>query len=221
MKLLSLWGLQLKRKIRKPKKTFIQRILGFLGSRTNLLKRVLISAPLQAITSDITKITYCNGTKLAYLCTFKDYKGQYIYGWNLSKNQTAESVLKAFDKAKNTIRGFIGKISKMIWHSDQGSQYTFYEYIEKILQIGRLSYSKKGTPTDNGGQESFHGRLKEESREEFNDCQTFDELQSLINKKIKYYNKERRHTSINMQIPYKLLTITLNFYTKRGRKGES
>jgi len=109
----------------------------------------------------------------------------------------------------------------MIWHSDQGSQYTFYEYIEKILQIGRLSYSKKGTPTDNGGQESFHGRLKEESREEFNDCQTFDELQSLINKKIKYYNKERRHTSINMQIPYKLLTITLNFYTKRGRNLET
>jgi putative transposase len=71
-----------------------------------------------------------------------------------------------------------------------------------------MSYSTPGTPTENPGQESFFGRLKDECRDEFREMETLNELKKLIDKKIGYYNNERLHTSFKLQSPKK---FTLNF----------
>jgi hypothetical protein len=39
-----------------------------------------------------------------------------------------------------------------------------------------LAYSAPGTPTENPGQESFFGRLKDENRDGFKEMETFEEL---------------------------------------------
>ncbi|MBI4812483.1 transposase, partial [Candidatus Falkowbacteria bacterium] len=62
--------------------------------------------------------------------------------------------------------------------------------------------------TENPGQESFFGRLKDEGRDEFLEMRTFAELKKLISRKISYYNNERLHTSFNLQSPKK---YTLDF----------
>ena len=209
-RLLRLWGLGLNRKLRASKKSVIKEILEGLADRVNLLIRTKIATPFQAISSDITEIIYSHGKSKAYLAVHKDILGQMVYGYAVGKTMEAKIVIESFRQAVWTIKKLLGKLPKeLLCHSDQGSQYTGYEYVETALKTGlTLSYSTPGTPTENPGQESFFGRLKDESKDEFLEMETFEALKKLINKKIRYYNNKRLHTSLNLQTPRK---FTLSF----------
>lgn len=201
-KLLKLWRLSLSRKAKKRKRSVLQDILILLSDKVNLVIRAALTKPFQAISSDMTLLIYANGTKKAYLCVHKDIVGQLVYGWSLGNNMEAALVLQSFTNAKKQIRKWIGSIpKKLLWHQDQGSQYTSYAYVDAITQIGTLSYSTKGTPTNNAGQESFFGRFKEEWADEIYEIQSEKELQKFIKKKINYYNNTRLHTSIGYISP--------------------
>lgn len=201
-KLLILWGLSLKRKIRKRKISLIQKILILLSDKTNLLIRSTIIEPLQAITSDISKITYNHGKSFCYLAIHKDVFGQMVYGHAALETMEDSLVIESFRMGIKSIRKLIGQIpKKLIFHQDQGSQYTSYNYVDEVLKAGRLSYSTKGTPTDNAGQESFFGRFKEEWQDELNEITSFREVKKFIKKKITYYNNKRLHTSIGYKTP--------------------
>lgn len=204
-RLLKLWGLQLKRKIRKPKVSLIKKILLALADRTNLLIRTNITEPLQALTSDISEIYYHNGKGKAYLAIHKDVLGQMVYGYALEETMDAQIVIDSLNKAKKKIKQLAGKIpKKLLCHQDQGSQYTGYEYVDAALKNNLvLSYSTPGAPTENPGQESFFGRLKDENQDEFNEITNFKGLKRFVGKRINYYNKKRIHTSLNCQRPEK------------------
>ncbi len=209
-KLLNYWGLELRRKKIKYKPSFIQKILNMLQDRANLLRKALISEPLQAISADISEVLFKGGK--AYLSIHKDVYAQVVYGWSISLNMEKELVIDSLKKAIQSIQR-IFKIKaipeSLIWHQDQGSQYTSYEYINQVMKYGKLSYSRKATPTDNPGQESFFGRLKDEYRDELYECQTIEELTNKISKIIKLYNYQRLHTSIGYLPPMEFLKIAL------------
>lgn len=209
-RLLKLWGLELKRKIRKNKLSVIKKILISLSDRVNLLIRTKIDKPFQAMTSDITEIYYNQGKSKAYLAVHKDVFGQLVYGWNIQEKMDAKIVIISFAKAIKKIKELIKKIPKdLLCHQDQGSQYTSYEYTDAIMKNKViLSYSTPGTPTENPGQESFFGRFKEERQDEYNEINNFKDLEKFIIKKLKYYNNKRIHTSIGLQAPQK---FTANF----------
>ena len=209
-RLLKLWSLGLKRKLRKSKKSVIKKILETLSDRVNLLIRTKIENPFQAITSDITEIIYNHGKSKAYLAVHKDVLGQMVYGYEIGETMEAKLVIYSFRKAIIKIKKLIKKIpTELLCHQDQGSQYTGYKYVEEVLKNKIiLSYSTPGTPTENPGQESFFGRLKDECKDEFKEMEAYAKLKKLISKKINYYNNRRIHTSINLQSPKK---FTLNF----------
>lgn len=215
-RLLKLWALSLKRKLRVSKKSVIKEILEAMADRVNLLIRAKIAEPFKAATSDITEIIYNNGKDKAYLAVHKDVFGQMVYGWELGETMEAKLVIASFRMATRTIRKLAGKIAdEMLGHSDQGSQYTSYEYVSEVLKHKWiLSYSTPGTPTENPGQESFFGRLKDECKTEFNEAKTFAELKKLVSKRIRYYNNERLHTSIGLKTPRK---FTLDFIKTKKR----
>lgn len=203
-KLLNLWGLSLRRKIRKPKKSMIRKILIALSDKTNLLIRTKIKRPLQALSSDICELFYQNGK--VYLAVHKDVFGQMVYGFKIQETMDKNIVIESFNQAIKTIQKLfkIKDIPKNILiHQDQGSQYTSYEYVDKVLKHARLSYSTPGTPTENPGQESFIGRFKQEWADEILELGTPNQVKNFIAKKIKYYNNKRIHTSINYQAPIK------------------
>ena len=204
-RLLKLWRLSIKRRAKKAKRSVIQKILIALADRVNLLIRTVITAPFQAITSDITEIYYNNGRGKAYLCVHKDVFGQMVYGWALGATMETKLVLCSFKMAKQSIRKLIRRLpAKLLCHQDQGSQYTSYEYTNQVLMSNmRLSYSTPGTPTENPGQESFFGRFKEECQDEINEIKTEKELQKYLIKRMKYYNKKRIHTSTGLTAPLK------------------
>lgn len=210
-KLLIVWGLSLKRKIKKKQRSIIQKILISLSDRTNLLIRTKLNTPLQAITSDISEMLFNQGKEKCYLCVHKDALGQMVYGHKVSMNMETELVLTSLKKAIAYWKKIKVKMPKgIIFHSDQGSQFTSYEYVNAILKIGKLSYSTPGTPTENPGQESFFGRFKDEWRDEIKELKSFSEVEKFIKSKIKYYNFKRLHTSIKYQTPY--------FFTKNSLK---
>ncbi len=215
-RLLRLWSLSLKRKLRASKKSVIKEILEAMADRVNLLIRTKINEPFKAITSDITEIIYNGGKNKAYLAVHKDVFAQMVYGWELGETMEAKLVSASFRMAIQTIKKLAGKITDgILSHSDQGSQYTSYEYVNEVLKHKwTLSYSTPGTPTENPGQESFFGRLKDECKTEFNEAKTFAELKKLVSKKIKYYNNERLHTSIELKSPKK---FTLDFIKTKKR----
>lgn len=203
-KLLKLWGLDLKRKVKTKKPNIIQKILIALADRTNLLIRSTITAPFQALSSDITELKFMGGK--AYLCVHKDVFGQMVYGWSLGLTMETRLVLASLEMSKGTIKKLLGtKTSgfKPILHQDRGSQYTSHTYVQTALEWTTLSYSDPGTPTHNPGQESFFGRFKDQWRDEIAEIETFEELEKFVKDKINYYNYERRHTSIGNISPYK------------------
>jgi transposase InsO family protein len=208
-RLLRLWSLSLKRKAKKTKRSVIQEILIALSDRVNLLIRTTIAKPFQALSSDITEIIYNNGKNKAYLAVHKDVFGQMVYGFALGLTMEAKLVIDSLEMAKQSIRKMIKKIpDKLLCHSDQGSQYTSYEYTDRVLKSNMiLSYSTPGTPTENPGQESFFGRLKEDCQDEFNEIKSFEELEKFIAKRIKYYNTKRIHTSAGFKAPLKFTQI--------------
>ncbi|KCZ71246.1 transposase [Candidatus Methanoperedens nitroreducens] len=209
-RLLKLWGLNLKRKIRKHKISLIKKILISLSDRVNLLIRTNINAPFQALTSDITEIYYNQGKSKAYLAIHKDVFGQMVYGWCLQEKMDAKIVIISFERAIKKIKEIIKKIPEnLLCHQDQGSQYTSYEYTDTVMKNGViLSYSTPGTPTENPGQESFFGRLKDECQDEIDEIKDFKNLERFIKRRIEYYNRKRIHTSINYEAPLK---FTNNF----------
>ena len=91
-KLLILWGLDLKRKVRKTHINMIRKILIMLSDRSNILIRSTINAPFQAISSDVTEIYYGTSNKL-FLCVHKDVFGQVVYGYSVGVKPNLELVL--------------------------------------------------------------------------------------------------------------------------------
>ena len=205
-RLLKLWGLNIRRKIKRSKTSLIKKILIFLAERTNLLIRTEIFRPLQAITSDISELDYNQGKNKAHLCVHKDVFGQLVYGYELNQTKQTQLVLDSFNKAIKSIKKLTKKRmpENLICHQDQGSQYTSYEYVDLVLKNKIiLSYSTPGTPTENPGQESFFGRFKQDYQDELNEIRDFNQLERFIKRKIKYYNQKRLHTSLNNQNPLK------------------
>jgi len=203
-KLLKIWGLNLKRKVKVKRPTMIQRILKTLAGRANLLIRTNITQPLQAITSDITELKFASGK--TYLCVHKDALGQMVYGWSLGLSMETKLVLESFTRAIRYTKKLKRNktiTDKLLFHQDRGSQYTSYAYVQAVLNHGTLSYSDPGTPTHNPGQESFFGRFKDEWKDEIAEIETFEELQKFVKDKINYYNYHRRHTSIGLISPGK------------------
>lgn len=178
--------------------------------------RTKIIVPFQTLTSDISEIIYNHGQNKAYLAVHKDVLGQMVYGWEVGETMETGLVISSFRQALVTIKKLIKKIpDELLCHSDQGSQFTSYEYVEEVLKNNIiLSYSTPGTPTENPGQESFFGRLKDENRDEFLEMETFTKLKKLISKKISYYNNERLHTSIKLQSPKKYTLNSIKNFSK-------
>jgi putative transposase len=203
-KLLSLWGLHLQRRIRRPARSVVRRLLDYLGRRANLLFRIKSSRCLQILVSDVTEILYRGGK--AYLAVHLDEFGKLIMGWQLSVSANVRLVLDSFQRAMRKLQSLSAEPKGMIVHQDRGSINTADEYVRAVAAAGCfLSYSRKGEPGDNAVNESFFSRLKVEWADDFFEARTFEELQGLVQSAIAYYNKDRYHSSLGYRTPLAFL----------------
>lgn len=170
----------------------------------NLIKGSCPIKPNVFFAGDFTRLSW-NG-KIIYLATFMDIFTREIVGWSVSVKHTTEFVIEAYLDAVKTV----GR--SLIVHTDQGSEYNSKDYTSFMESLGvKVSTSAKGSPWENGYQESFYDNFKTDLGLEFERFETVGEFVEAIHQKINYYNKERIHTKLKMSpFKFKLKFLTQN-----------
>ena len=148
--------------------------------------------PNQAWVTDITYIKTHEGW--LYLGTVMDLFSRRIIGWSMQSRITKELVLDALLMAVWRRKPKKG----VLVHSDQGSQYTSYDWSEFLKEHGlEGSMSRRGNCHDNAVAESFFQLLKRE-RIKRKIYATRDVARSDIFDYIEmFYNAKRQHGSNN------------------------
>ena len=154
--------------------------------KPNLIKRNFnVESPNKVWTTDITYLIFNN--KRLYLSTILDLYDRKVVAYKISKFNNIPLVIDTLNEAIAKRKDVQGTII----HSDQGFQYTSYEYkaICESNQI-QISMSRKGTPIDDSPMESFHGILKKETLYN-NSITSIEEYQALVEDWIEFYNTSR------------------------------
>ena len=162
----------------------------------NLLQREFKNKlPYKALGIDITYLKY-NG-RFAYLCVLLDVKTTEVVSYALSQTMTKELAIGTIETGLELIKE--NSYSTII-HSDRGSQFTSKDYKDLLVTHGLTqSMSAPANPRDNAVIESFFGHLKDEIC--LKGIRTFDQVISLIDDYMHYYNNERRQWNKNKMTP--------------------
>ena len=153
----------------------------------NLVQREFtVHGPRAVLLTDITYIPY-NGV-FCYLSTILDAYTRQILSYVLSESLEVDFVLLTVEQL---VRDHgISLQAETIIHSDQGSHYTSYRFIQIVKDASlRQSMSRRGNCWDNAPQESFYGHMKDEIDLSF--CTAFGEVLAIIDDWMDYYNNER------------------------------
>ncbi len=154
--------------------------------KPNLVKRNFnTDEPNKIWVTDITYLIYNN--KRMYLSTILDLYDRKVVAYKISKFNNNQLVIDTLNEAISKRKDVFG----LILHSDQGFQYTSYQY-KAICNSNniQISMSRKGTPIDDSPMESFHGILKKETLYN-NNITSLQEYQKLVEDWILFYNTTR------------------------------
>lgn len=158
-----------------------------------LLKNLEVKSKNQVWSIDITYVPMRKG--FMYLCAIIDLHTRYVINWSLSNTMTAEWCREVVQEAISTH----GKPS--IINSDQGSQFTSYEYTSYLKeQEVQISMDGKGRAIDN----IFIERLWKSVKYECIYLNVFDDgvkLYEGLQKYFHFYNHERLHQSLEYKTP--------------------
>ena len=135
--------------------------------------------------------------RFAYLCVLLDVKTTEVISYALSQTMTKELAIGTIEAGLEIIKE--NSYSTII-HSDRGSQFTSKDYKDLLLAHGLTqSMSAPANPRDNAVIESFFGHLKDDIC--LKGIRTFDQVISLIDNYMYYYNNERRQWNKNRMTP--------------------
>lgn len=158
-----------------------------------LLRRKKILYPNQVWGTDIT---FVRGKGIwFYLVAILDWYSRYVLSWQLSKTLTADFCVEALGQAL--------KIAvPEIHNSDQGSQFTSFEYIRKLKEYPeiKISMDGRGRCFDNIFTERLWRTVKYEEVY-LRDYQSFGEAKESLGQYFKLYNYRRLHQSLGYKTP--------------------
>jgi transposase InsO family protein len=163
----------------------------------NLLARdFMAQRPNERWVTDITYIWTSSGW--VYLAAILDLFSRAVVGWAVDTSLSTKLPLAALESAIQRRRPGKG----LLHHSDQGCQYTSYDYQTALLELGvSVSMSRKGNCWDNAVAESFFSTLKLEliHRKSWRDVnhvrqEAFEYIEA-------FYNRRRLHSSLGYKTP--------------------
>ena len=159
----------------------------------DLLRRDFSAArPDEIWLSDFTYIRTWEGW--GYLAVVLDVHTRRIVGWNFASHMRQSLVTDALEMALASRR----EEGLTIAHSDNGSQYTSYEYTERLKRAGIApSRGRTGTALDNAMAESIMSTLKRELTKRYT-WRTRLDLELALVSYIGWYNARRKHRSLKV-----------------------
>ena len=154
--------------------------------KPNLLNRNFTTdAPTKVWDTDVTYLIYKG--KTLYLSTIIDLYDRHVVSYKISKNNDLKIVIDTLNTAIIKEKDVHG----LILHSDQGYQYTSFQYKAICESNGiSISMSRKGTPLDDAPIESWHALLKKETLYN-NNITSLQEYKELVEDWILFYNTKR------------------------------
>ena len=150
--------------------------------KPNLLNRNFTTDKLNKVwDTDVTYLIF-KGSR-AYLSTIIDLYDRHVVAYKISKHNDNKLVMDTLNEALSKEKDVHG----LIIHSDQGFQYTSYEYKAICESNGiQISMSRKGTPIDDSPIESWHALLLYN-----NNITSLQEYIQLVEDWILFYNTTR------------------------------
>lgn len=147
----------------------------------------------------VTDITYIRTLEgFAYLAVVIDLYSRRIVGWSMQSRQTTDVVLQALLMAVWRRK----PKSKVLVHSDQGSQFTSMDWAS-FLRAHNLdhSMSRRGNCHDNAVAESFFNLLKRERIRRQVYKSRAEARQDVFDYIEMFYNSKRKHVRNGMLSP--------------------
>jgi transposase InsO family protein len=143
--------------------------------------------------SDFTYIRTWEGW--SYLAVVLDVHTRRIVGWQVASHMRQSLVTDALEMA---IASKKERDTVTVAHSDNGSQYTSYEYTERLKRAGIApSRGRTGTALDNAMAESIMSTLKRELTKRYI-WKTRLDLELALVTYIGWYNARRKHRSLRV-----------------------
>ena len=169
----------------------------------NLLARDFSpKAPNQVWTADLTYVW--TDEAWLYLAVVLDLFNREVVGWSLKSRMTADIVADALTMAWFRRRPAPG----LIHHSDRGSQYASHYFQAKLATYHMVcSMSHKGNCWDNAPTESFFNSLKNERVHGTRYPTRDDAFADLFDYIEVFYNRSRRHSTLDYVSPIQFLHI--------------
>jgi putative transposase len=157
-----------------------------------LLQSVVINRPNQVWSTDITYIRLTRG--FVYLVAILDWFSRYVLSWELSNSLELFFCLEALEKA-------LKKGKPEIFNSDQGSQFTSEEFMNRIQRANiSQSWDGRGRVFDNIFIERLWRTVKYEEVY-LNEYQSVTDAGRRLSQYFDFYNTERFHQSLGYRTP--------------------
>jgi putative transposase len=160
----------------------------------------------QFATDQLDRKWYGDGTEIItdqgklYLDSVLDMGSRRIAGFALGEHHDAELAYDALAMAV-AVRGGRQAIAGVIFHSDQGSEYTAGSFRTACERIGiAQSMGRVGSALDNAVIESWHSTLEFELRR-LEHFATRAQARQAVAAWIEDYNHDRRHSALGMSSP--------------------
>jgi transposase InsO family protein len=145
--------------------------------------------------TDITYLIFNNQRR--YLSTIIDLYDRKVVAYKISKFNNNKLVIDTLNEAIVKRKDVHG----LIIHSDQGFQYTSFEYKAICSSNGiTISMSRKGTPIDDSPIESWHGLLKKETLYN-NNITSIEHYVQIVEEWIEFYNTKRLKNRKKSNLP--------------------
>lgn len=204
-RLQDLWDLKLIRGVRSPRPSAVRQMIVAVGDRANLVATLETIGVLEVLYTDFTELWYRGGK--AYLIVLLDHTSKVVPGWAVGSQRTGELALKAWERARRTLRALHRSPRGVIVHHDQDPVFTGYASTARLLlrDHARVSYALQGAK-DNPEMESFNGRFKTENASLIQEANDLRELNAVIAERMRYYNHRRRHSTIGNVAPWTWLS---------------
>lgn len=198
--------LQLRRSVSAPPPSPVEEIVQtHRGALNRLAGRTF--GLFELLSGDFTQLIYCQGRRKAWLAGWYDPAGCLPTGWAVGHAANTTLALHAWHGVRDWYARWEQPLAGTVVHTDLDTVFRSYRWLHTLLcqdQV-EVSYSERGAK-DNPWIESLWSRLKTEVGDLLLDCRSLHEVEQVVQDYVHQYRFQRRHQSLNQQIPIQVLT---------------
>lgn len=181
--------------LRSTAKRDYERMQSYKKKENVLKQQFQVDAPNLAWVSDVT--CFRLKERWYYICVILDLFSRKVVAYYVAQSNSTRLITTTLKLAMAERKPKDG----LIFHSDQGTQYTAYNFRKLMAKHGiTQSLSKPGTPHDNAVAESFFATFKKEELYRTN-YRSEQEMRQSISVYMRFYNEERPHGTLHYKTP--------------------